>query len=199
MLSKARPWPWLLDELSGSPGGLLAALLTRRTETQQALCAIGAGWASARLGKPCHWLPQELDPKYNSVVADGYGFHQGFFNSQRFTGRGFPGGTGELSAPYDIGLGRALWFIHLGRVEPIAHDIGAMPLDRQMQLWRGIGTACAFTGNKEHASTLLNASVEFETYIRAGLNTGTQLLYALDKQARKDIFIMKEHYKQDSL
>ena len=189
----------MLDELCGSTAEHLAALLTRRTEAEQVLCAIGVGWASARLSKPCYWLPPELGPHYGPVVADGYGFHQGLFNQHRFSDRGFPSTAGELNAHYDIGLGRALWFIHFGRVEPIARDIGRMPLDRQIHLWRGVGTACAFTGNKEHVSTVLNAAAGFETCINAGLNTGMQLLYALAKPGRKDIFITKDYHKQKSL
>ena len=170
----------LMDEFSAAPRRLLGALLSGRSAGEHTLGAIGVGWASARLGRSSDWLPPGLHPRYRHAVADGYGFHQGFFHAHRFAGRGFPTGKGELSISYDIGLGRALWFVHRGRAEPIVHSIGRMPPDRREQLWRGVGTACAFTGNTEYAAARTGAAAaRFETHFRAGLETGTQLLRAL--------------------
>jgi len=177
----------MMDELSSARLRLLATLLTGRSEAEQTLCAIGVGWAGARLGRSSAWMPPELDHRYMHAVADGYGFHQGFFHSHRFTGRGFPKAKSELNDAYDIGLGRALWFVHLGRVKPVAGDIGKMPPDRRMQLWRGVGTACAFTGSSEYATAqLCTAAVGFENHFWAGLETGTQLLRALAQQAEEE-------------
>jgi hypothetical protein len=175
----------LLDEFDHARGGMLKALLTNRSAAEHILCAIGVGWASARLGKISAWLPPGLHSQYMSAVADGYGFHQGFFHSYRFEGRGFPREKGELSKSYDLGLGRALWFIHLGRVEPIAGVIAGMPPDRRMQLWQGIGAACAFTGSSEYAAARLAvAAAEFENHFCAGIKIGTQLLNALAQSTK---------------
>jgi len=173
----------LLDEFGSAPGGMLKALLTDRSMTEHILCAIGVGWASARLGRNAAWSPPEIHSQYLSAVADGYGFHQGFFHSHRFEGRGFPTEKGEVSKPYDVGLGRALWFFHLGRVEPIVHVIDGMPLDRRIHFWRGLGAACAFTGSIEYAAAkLVVAAAEFKSHFCAGIETGTQLLSALAPQ-----------------
>ena len=169
----------LMDEFSATPQRLLGALLSGRSAGEHILGAIGVGWASARLGRSSDWLPPGLHPRYRYAVADGYGFHQGFFHAHRFAGRGFPTGKGELSISYDIGLGRALWFVHSGRAEPIFDSIGRMPPERREQLWRGVGTACAFTGNAEYAARTDAAAARFATHFRAGLETGTQLLRAL--------------------
>ena len=176
----------LVDELSGDPRRLLGALLAGRSVAEQVLGAVGVGWASARLGRSSAWLPPELDPRYMHAVTDGYGFHQGFFHSDRFMGRGFPRGKGELSAPYDIGLGRALWFVHLGCVDPIARAIDNMLADRRMHLWRGVGTACAFTRSSEHGVALVGDAAKFETHFRVGLETGTQLLRALARPTEEN-------------
>ena len=173
----------LIDEVSPTPQRLLEALLNDRSTGEQTLSAIGVGWASARLGKPLDWLPMALNPRYMPAVADGYGFHQGFFHPHRFTNRGFPIGKGELRTSYDIGLGRALWFIHIGNVEPIVQTIDRFTADRRKQLWHGAGTACAFTGNTAYAATPMSAAAaKFESYFRAGLETGTQLLHNLAQQ-----------------
>ena len=176
----------LIDEVSPTPQRLLEALLNGRSAGEHTLSAIGVGWASARLGKPLDWLPMALKPRYMPAVADGYGFHQGFFHPHRFTSRGFPIGKGELSTSYDIGLGRALWFIHIGNVEPIVQTIERFTADRRKQLWRGVGTACAFTGNTAYAAAQMSAAaVKFESYFHAGLETGTQLLHNLAQQRKK--------------
>ena len=94
--------------------------------------------------------------------------------------------TGELSIFYDMGLGRALWFVHIGRVEPIVHTIDGFLPDRRKQLWRGVGTACAFTGSTEYAAAqMVAAAAAFESYFYMGLETGTQLLHKLAKQKEK--------------
>ena len=173
----------LIDEVSPTPQRLLEALLNGRSAEEHTLSAIGVGWASARLGKSLDWLPMALDLRYMPAVADGYGFHQGFFHPYRFTSRGFPIGKGELSTSYDIGLGRALWFIHIGNVGPIVQTIDRLLPVRRKQLWRGIGTACAFTGNTAYAATQMSAAAaKFEPYFQTGLETGTQLLHTLARQ-----------------
>lgn len=176
----------LLDEFDRAPGGMLKALLTDRSTAEQLLCAIGVGWASARLGRNSAWSPPEIHSPYMDAVADGYGFHQGFFHPYRFAGRGFPREKGELGKSYDAGLGRALWFVHLGRVEPIARVIDGMPPDRRMYLWHGIGAACAFTGSKEYvAAQLVVGAAEFKNHFCAGIETGTQLLSALTPSTKE--------------
>ena len=177
----------MLDEFGDPPGGFLTALLTHRQKTEKVLCAVGIGWASARLGKSYHWLPAELENHHRPFVADGYGFHQGFFHPNMFTDRESPGGNSELTLSYDIGLGRALWFIQFGRFEPIVEVIKRMPLKRQTQLWQGVGIACAFTGNSEHATALKSIDSGFENNFWTGLEAGKQLLDALSRTTKKEI------------
>jgi hypothetical protein len=189
----------MLDELSGAKTEHLAALLRGRTEAEQVLCAIGIGLASARLRKPYSWLPPELGPHYGPLVMDGYGFHQGFFNRYRFGSKVLQGSASKMNIHYDIGLGRSLWFIHFGCVEPIVQDISRMPWDLKIHLWQGVGIACAFTGNKEHVSTAMNAATGFENFINTGLKKGLKLLDALANPERNDIFIVNNYYRQKSL
>jgi hypothetical protein len=176
----------LTDEFSPACRNRLGVLLNGRPTGEHVLGAIGVGWASARLGKPFDWSPTALGSHYMSAVVDGYGFHQGFFHPQRFTGRGFPVRESKLSTFYDIGLGRALWFVHIGRVEPIVHTIDRFLPYRRKPLWRGVGTACAFTGNTEYAAAQLGAAAaKFDSHFYVGLETGTQLLRNLAQQKEK--------------
>lgn len=176
----------LIDEVSPAPQKLLKDFLNGRSAGEHTLSAIGVGWASARLGKSLGWLPTALHPCHKYAVADGYGFHQGFFHPHRFMSRGFPTGNGELSTFYDVGLGRSLWFIHIGTVDPIVHTISEFSPDRHESLWRGVGTACAFTGNTTLAATQMGEAVgNFESHFSAGLETGTQLLCTLAQQTEE--------------
>lgn len=175
----------MMDELSKSQDGFLTSLLHGRSETEIVFCAIGIGWATARLRKSPQWLPQCMDIHYKPAVADGYGFHQGFFNSQRFTGNRIQGKIEELSDHYYIGLGRALWFAHLGCGENIALDIRKMPQNQRIQLWLGVGTACAFTGNSEYATVMLCATEGFENNFWEGIKNGKRLLNSLSQLKKK--------------
>lgn len=94
--------------------------------------------------------------------------------------------AGELSTFYDIGLGRALWFVHIGRVAPIVHTIDGFLPDRRKQLWRGVGTACAFTGNTKYAAAQMGkAAAKFVSDFQTGLETGKQLLHNFAKQTEE--------------
>ena len=163
----------------------LGALLDGKNETERILCAIGVGWAGARLGKPGNWLPPELGHLDVSAFADGYGFHQGFFHAKRFKTRGFPTPKGGIHDSFDLGLGRSLWFIHFGTLSPISGIIHGMPEARQKWLWRGVGTACAFTGSIEYCqSSIQDERMPYSTDIHIGLERGALLRNALTDSAK---------------
>jgi len=182
----------LMDEFSCARQQLLVALLADRPVAEKILGAVGVGWASARLDRPPAWLPPEFDPQYAHAVMDGYGFHQGFFHSDRFMGRGFPRVKGELSCSYDLGLGRALWFVHRGHLNAIAGAIDSMPPDRHKQLWRGVGTACSFTGSSQYETELVGIATKFTPHFRVGLERGTRLLRALTQTTEENPLWIEE-------
>lgn len=195
----------MLDALVGGTGRVLGALLDGRSEADETLIAIGVGWANARLHQPPYRLPRGIHLRHLGAVIDGYGFHQGFFHPVRFEGRGFPAREGKMEASYDAGLGRALWFVYAGRAEPILRAVNKMTPQRRPFLWRGVGTACAFTGctfsARDFALEVFSgiasthdlqpdgaklsdvrirpAAAQCEHYFREGLKAGNQLLCAL--------------------
>lgn len=173
----------LLDEFSPASQNQLNGFLNGRSTEEQVLGAIGVGWASARLGKPFDWKPSSLGSHYIAAVVDGYGFHQGIFHPHRFMGRGFPMAESRLTTCYDIGLGRSLWFIYIGNVDPIVNAINKFLPDRREALWCGVGAACAFTSSTEYAATQMRtAAAKFENNFQAGIDIGTQLLCYLSQQ-----------------
>lgn len=78
---------------------------------------VGAGWAIGRLP----WLRKsldrfllQLDPLLRWLAIDGYGFHEGYFHSQRhIQAQRYPPGLSQYAQRvFDQGLGRSLWFVH---------------------------------------------------------------------------------------
>ena len=175
----------LLDELQRAPRCYLHALLTNKQGAEAVLCAVGVGWAGARLRKPCSWMPPEIDASLMGAVVDGYGFHQGFFHTQRFMKRGFSERMGEWG---DRGLGRALWFHHAGNVALIRDVVDNMLPYRRQALWTGVGTACAFTGGtKKRAVLLLDAAGIYNRHVQAGLEAGADLRNELARTNREKV------------
>lgn len=140
LLDMVLPWSRrrLLDFLHG-PGKPHAYMIQ-----------IGVGWALARLRRPvepgAHWA--RLDPVTRWLVFDGYGFHEGYFDWQRFIERQEPPArlTGYACRGFDQGLGRSLWFVKGADVDRIAGAVAAFPLARHNDLWSGVGLACAYAG-----------------------------------------------------
>jgi hypothetical protein len=112
---------------------------------------VGVGLALARLHRNPERYLAPLDPLFSWVIVDGYGFHEGFFYYRRtIVEQAVPK---KLSAYgrqiFDQGLGRAIWFSSGANVERIARTIGAFHPQRQVELWSGIGCACAYAGGAD--------------------------------------------------
>ena len=112
---------------------------------------VGAGWAIARLP----WLRFRLstvltsfDPLLRWLVADGFGFHEGYFHWPASIRRQVvPRGVrGYAARAFDQGLGRSLWFVDGSDPSRIAASILAFPPHRRDDLWAGVGLACAYAG-----------------------------------------------------
>ena len=172
----------LFDEFSGrGEGGRLCRLRSGRNRAEQFLIGLGAGMAGARLGRPFEWVPVGIGPEQRRAVADGYGFHQAFFSAGRFLERGFPAQPGRWSSDYDVGLGRGLFFAAEGDAEAIGAMVEMMPRDRRGSIWRGIGTAGAFTG--AGAGTGRGPGWgRFDSDLRAGVEVGLQMAGRLARE-----------------
>jgi hypothetical protein len=115
---------------------------------------IGFGWALARLRRPLDGLPVPLDPLLRWLVADGYGFHEGYFRTDAAVRRGArpQSFTGYADRAFDQGLGRALWFVEGADPRRVATAIAALPEPRRADLWSGAGLACAYAGGVDRAA-----------------------------------------------
>jgi hypothetical protein len=158
----------LMDEMNSSGEKYLPTLFAGRPESELKLCAIGVGWASARMSKPVVWKPETISDQWTSAIVNGYGFHIGFFDPENFASATSIEIDEAHREDYNIGLGRALWFIHEGEVEPIAEFLLQLEPSQQSYLWTGIGIACVFNRDDTKKATLIELAGSNESYLIAG-------------------------------
>ncbi|WP_433386178.1 DUF1702 family protein [Micromonospora sp. KLBMP9576] len=126
---------------------------------------IGIGFAMARLPRP---LWRRVMPDLNGVpyhptmswlAVDGYGFDRAYFDTDRWVTRldrpapyPWEGRSDYFLRAVDQGVGRALWFIHGGRVDDVAAAVRRFPVERRDDLWSGVGLAATFAGGCDAAA-----------------------------------------------
>lgn len=143
----------LLDRLTPWKRGRWASFLRGPGDPHAYMVHVGAGLALARLRRgPV--APVGADPLLAPLVADGCGFHDGFFRwSERAAGRPHPRAfRGYAARAYDQGLGRSLWFVRGASAPRIAGAIEEFPAPRRADLWAGVGLACAYAGGVDRAA-----------------------------------------------
>jgi hypothetical protein len=144
----------LLDQLTPWNNYRLAAFLSGPGAPHIYMGYVGAGWAFARLP----WLSQRflerLDPLLRWLAVDGYGFHQGYFNWQRYIAAQVQPNriTGYALRVFDQGLGRSLWFVKGMSPIAICTAITSFAPTRHADLWSGVGLACSYAGGADKAT-----------------------------------------------
>lgn len=113
---------------------------------------VGAGLALARMRRGLELPLRDADPLLGALVADGYGFHEGFFKAEKalHEPRAPARVAGYAARAYDQGLGRSLWFVCSADPANIARTIASLATDRHGDLWSGVGLACAYAGGLAH-------------------------------------------------
>jgi hypothetical protein len=176
----------VLDAMPGR-GGRARELLRGPGRRHLFLTYIGIGFAMSHLPRPL-WkkVVPDLDgvpyhPTMSWLAVDGYGFDRAYFDTKRVVDAqqrpaAYPweGSNWYFPRAIDQGIGRALWFIHGGRVAAIAPAVRRFAADRQADLWAGVGLAATFAGGcgPEDLSALRRDartdSVEFEAQLALG-------------------------------
>lgn len=121
---------------------------------------VGVGWAMARMPRVFWPAASSLDPLLRWLVLDGYGFHQAYFQTQRYVHEHYQDPRfpwpDDITRAYanraiDQGIGRALWFV--GGTDPdiVASMIGKFPESRHNDLWGGAGLAATYAGGGDRA------------------------------------------------
>ncbi|MFB9927066.1 DUF1702 family protein [Amycolatopsis halotolerans] len=161
----------LLDVLLPLRRARVAALVHGPAADYPHLVHVGVGWAHARLRlRP--FRSTATDPLLRWLAWDGYGFHQGFFHTDRVVGRhrvepGLGPGPRQIR---DQGLGRALWFCECADPDGVALRIAEFPAARRADLWSGIGLAATYAGGADAAelARLADLSGTFRAHLAQG-------------------------------
>jgi len=138
----------ILDYLSAWKGRKLERFLEGPGHKHSYMIHVGAGWAFARLGRRIDRLFPKLDGLLCWLAVDGYGFHEGYFHSDKYVRKHLtpPRLHGYALRAFDQGLGRSIWFIEGADVMEIADTVERFPPHRRADLWSGVGLACAYAG-----------------------------------------------------
>lgn len=163
----------LLDYLIPWQRRRLQAFLDGPAQPHLYIVYVGAGWAAARLRRPVEPLLTRLDPTLGWLLVDGYGFHETYFNWQRYVREQAipPQLTGYARRGFDLGVGRCLWFVHGADVDRVITTIHQFAAIRQPDLWSGVGLACAYAGGVTQAEIemLAAASGQHRSYLAQGV------------------------------
>ncbi|WP_326825399.1 DUF1702 family protein [Streptosporangium sp. NBC_01756] len=138
----------MLDVLTITGGRRLRSLLSGPGLRYPHMVHLGTGWAYARLRMRPMWGIRSVHPLLRWLAFDGFGFHQGFFSTDRTVGRQRTAGLMDRTrrAIFDQGLGRMLWFHECAGADDVIRRIAEFPPGRRADLWSGVGMAATYTG-----------------------------------------------------
>ncbi|WP_143653664.1 DUF1702 family protein [Streptosporangium subroseum] len=164
-----------LDILTITGGRRLRDLLNGQGMRYPHLIHMGTGWAYARLHMRPMWGIRSVHPLLRWLAFDGFGFHQGFFLTDRTVGRQRTAGLMDRTqrAIFDQGLGRMLWFHECAGVDDVVLRIAEFPAGRRADLWSGVGLAATYVGGASAADLEWMALAATEDGFRAHLAQGS--------------------------
>ncbi|MDT5158764.1 MAG: enediyne biosynthesis protein [Acidobacteriota bacterium] len=156
----------------------LRAFTRTAAEPHDFIVSVGAGFAVARMPLGLRRLEsyqKTLDPMTAWCLADGYGFHQGFFHWKLFieARRASPLSLSPQNRQlFDAGVGRAMWWVYGADPATIASAISRFESDRRHEMWAGIGTALAYAGGggpPRASKLLLDLAGDYRTDLLSGI------------------------------
>jgi hypothetical protein len=116
---------------------------------------VGVGWAMARVPRFRGSSMYTADPLLRWLVLDGYGFHQAYFQTEKYVRQqyqepAFPWPGKEWSwysdRVIDQGIGRATWFVEGTDAARVADVFDSFPESRRADLYAGAGLAATYAG-----------------------------------------------------
>jgi hypothetical protein len=167
----------LLDLLLPRSKSRLSTFTHSVAQDHDYITSVGAGFAIARMPFGLRRLEsyqRTLDPRVAWCLADGYGFHQGFFHWKRFI-EAREAAPGSLSRQnrhlFDAGVGRAMWWVFGADPVLVASAISRFDTERQPEMWAGIGTALAYAGGgpPEASSLLFDLAGQYRLDLLSGI------------------------------
>jgi hypothetical protein len=174
-------WLAIADLLRPWSASRLAAFTRDVAPRHDFIAMVGAGFAVARMPFAVRRLEsfqRRLDPMTAWCVADGVGFHEGFFHWQKYRG-------GQHDAPaflnaqnralFDAGVGRSFWWVYGADPDAIAAAIERFAPARRAEMWTGIGTALVYAGPSQPSTRLLALSGSHRVDLLIGIALGANM------------------------
>lgn len=128
----------------------LAAFTAGAGASHDYIAMVGAGFAISRVpfgARRLESYQKTLDEFTAFLVADGWGFHDGFFKWKRFVDGRAPAPaflTPQNRLLYDSGIARAMWWVYGADPAGIAAGISRFEESRRAEMWAGIGVALSY-------------------------------------------------------
>lgn len=119
---------------------------------------VGVGWAMARVPGFRRSKLHAPDPLLRWLALDGYGFHQAYFETDKYVHEQHQeqdlrwpadGPRWYTERVIDQGIGRAMWFVCGTDAELVADLIDKFPEIRRADLYSGAGLAATYAGGAE--------------------------------------------------
>ena len=162
----------LKDLESGNNLNLWQNFLNEKGEHHATQIHVGLGWAfSQKQINPVPFLTQ-LQPMMRYRVPDGYGYYEGVFRKRKSvqSQQRFETEDEVASGAYDQGLGRSIWYLSKGNIDDAKNMIEVFAMDRQKDLWRGLGIAIAYAGgcDEEMLKNIFFKTELYQTQLATG-------------------------------
>lgn len=110
---------------------------------------IGFGWSFAALNIPFGYYNSIIEDNYLfPMILDGYGYYCALFKARRtLRNKEIPLEFDKCQlCAFDNGVGRRIWYTTKGNSDDIDTLISSFPIERQENLWSGVGMACMYVG-----------------------------------------------------
>ncbi|HWE49966.1 MAG TPA: DUF1702 family protein [Bryobacteraceae bacterium] len=143
------------------------------------IAMVGAGFAISRVPfglSRIETYQKRLDEFTAFLLADGYGFHDGFFNWRDWADGRKPSPeclTHQNRLLYDSGVARAMWWVYGADPASIAAAISRFDEERRAEMWAGVGVALCYAsagpGIPNPCAELLEAAGPYRYDVLTGL------------------------------
>lgn len=151
---------------------------------------VAYGMALSYVKQPAMERFSSLEPLWQWLVVDGYGFHQAYSQPHRYIHkREIPAALNNSygKRAFIQGVGRCLWFMESGQIRSIAKTISTFDPGDHMDLWSGLGVACAYAGGVDatQLKKLKLLAGEFKSALRQGIAFAAMVRQRADNPAEQ--------------
>jgi len=132
----------------------------------------GLGWTLAKWNEIDYSFLKDHDPLSHWRFFDGWAYHDAIFKKSLIVAqmKRVSNLPSKYFSAYDQGIGRNLWYLSKGEINPLLELTSKFDVDRQEHLWRGIGIAIIYVGayDQKYFTEVYKASESFKIQFKTG-------------------------------